>query len=46
MSEVSCFDRAVKLLSSRSHFELELRAKLQKRSYSADDIDGADRAVP
>ncbi|MEM1245035.1 MAG: regulatory protein RecX [Acidobacteriota bacterium] len=41
MSEVSCFDRAVKLLSLRSHFELELRAKLQKRSYSSDDIDAA-----
>ena len=41
MAEVSCFDRAVKLLTLRTHFELELRAKLEKRGYVRSDVDEA-----
>ena len=41
MTEVSCFDRAVKLLSVRTHFELELRSKLSQRGYPASEVDGA-----
>ena len=41
MNEVSCFDRAVKLLSLRTHFESELRAKLEKRGYVRSDVDEA-----
>ena len=37
-SEPSCFDRAVALLSRRSHFEAELEVKLRARRYPAEEI--------
>ncbi|HVS65915.1 MAG TPA: regulatory protein RecX [Thermoanaerobaculia bacterium] len=38
-SEPSCLDRAVALLSRRSHFESEIRGKLRARRYPAEEID-------
>ncbi len=39
MNEVTCFDRAVKLLALRTHFEAELRAKLRSRGYPGQEVD-------
>lgn len=38
---VSCYDKALGLLSLRAHFAGELAAKLRKRGYERDEIDAA-----
>lgn len=40
-SEVSAYDRAVKLLARRTHFRREIAEKLASRGYPRDDIDEA-----
>lgn len=37
----SCYERAVALLASRSHFRAELRAKLAARGYAEDEVAAA-----
>jgi regulatory protein len=36
---VSCYDRALRLLARRFHFERELRLKLAQRSYPPDEVE-------
>ncbi|HEX7183401.1 MAG TPA: RecX family transcriptional regulator [Thermoanaerobaculia bacterium] len=41
MADLTCYDRAVRLLAARPHFRAELEAKLAQRGYFEEEIDGA-----
>ncbi len=41
MSEKSCYQRAVDLLSRRAHFAAELRSKLRQRGFEPEEIEQA-----
>ncbi len=41
MTDLTCYDRAVRLLAVRPHFRAELSAKLAQRGYPEDEIGAA-----